>query len=429
VELQGQPARSSVEIASLVSARALTGDVEINNAEFNGFASIAGLDATNIIDTTDGGKFDLSGKSTALFVMTALSNAGTTLIGDSAANEILTASATGTDTDTLTAGNGTGDLLEAGGGIDTLNGGTGGDTFEALNGLAAGSVVNGAGTKTNNMLEAGGDISGAQISNIGTLAVANFGNITLNAAELAGFSKVTGTSGGSTIFAATAGNYTLPVGSSSASMTALASGGTTLKETGATGVFLTASASGNDTLTSTGGSFNTLTAQGSTGADMLNAGGDTGDTLIAGNGADTLIAGVGDGLIDGGPGYDKYQFGANIGQHILNNDGTGAANGEIDFTAANSRQFWFEQQGSSLLIDQLGTSNSLTVGGWFDSTDPGAQVTGIHATDAAMVNTQVAQLVQAMATFQANNPAFNPVTATQMPSDANLQAVLAASWH
>jgi hypothetical protein len=34
-----------------------------------------------------------------------------------------------------------------------------------------------------------------------------------------------------------------------------------------------------------------------------------------------------------------------------------------------------------------------------------------------------------MAAYAANNPSFNPATATMMPNDASLQNVLAAAWH
>jgi hypothetical protein len=34
-----------------------------------------------------------------------------------------------------------------------------------------------------------------------------------------------------------------------------------------------------------------------------------------------------------------------------------------------------------------------------------------------------------MATYSANNPGFNPATATQMPTDSNLQSAIAAAWH
>jgi hypothetical protein len=34
-----------------------------------------------------------------------------------------------------------------------------------------------------------------------------------------------------------------------------------------------------------------------------------------------------------------------------------------------------------------------------------------------------------MATYSNDNPAFNPTTATQTPSDSTLQSAIAAAWH
>jgi hypothetical protein len=45
------------------------------------------------------------------------------------------------------------------------------------------------------------------------------------------------------------------------------------------------------------------------------------------------------------------------------------------------------------------------------------------------LDSQLSSLVSAMATFSANNPGFNPATATQMPSDSTVQSAIATSWH
>lgn len=45
------------------------------------------------------------------------------------------------------------------------------------------------------------------------------------------------------------------------------------------------------------------------------------------------------------------------------------------------------------------------------------------------LDNQISQLVQAMATYSANNPGFDPVTASQAPNDTSLQNAIAAAWH
>lgn len=44
---------------------------------------------------------------------------------------------------------------------------------------------------------------------------------------------------------------------------------------------------------------------------------------------------------------------------------------------------------------------------------------------------QVSQLVQAMATYAANNPGFDPTSSSihTVPNDAGLQSTMSAAWH
>jgi hypothetical protein len=219
------------------------------------FAALSGLTGTGVIDAVSGGAFNLATKNpNADYNMVALDWSGTQLTGNNQNNEVLQASLFGADT--LQAGNGTGDTLDAGEGVDTLIGGTGGDTFNATNGLAVGSSIQGNGA--GNLLVTGGDISGATISGVQTLFA---GNITLNATEFNEFSAITGAG---TISASTGGIYSLQSkGTVQASMIALSNTGTTLIGNGGSGTTLTASATGNDTL-------------------------ENGGTLVAGGGVDTL---------------------------------------------------------------------------------------------------------------------------------------------
>jgi len=65
--------------------------------------------------------------------------------------------------------------------------------------------------------------------------------------------------------------------------------------------------------------------------------------------------------------------------------------------------------------------------GWFDTP---SQLNDIKTSDGSTLDhSAVAQLVQAMATYSAGNPGFDPTSATQAPSDPGLQTAIAASWH
>ena len=136
--------------------------------------------------------------------------------------------------------------------------------------------------------------------------------------------------------------------------------------------------------------------------------------------------------LNGGGGYDTYKLGASFGQTVIKNlasDGIASARGEIDFgTGLSSNQLWFMHSGNDLQVDVLGTSEQVTVTGWFGG-NARAQVQSFNTADGAKLDGQVAQLVSAMATYASANPGFNPTTATQMPTDSTLQGAVAAAWH
>jgi hypothetical protein len=240
-----------------------TGGVALTHAQFQQFADIKG---SGTITAADGGTFDLNDSNidpSGAFNLAARDWSGTTLIGNNTAGQTLTASLFGNDT--LHAGNGAGDMLVAGEGVDTLIGGTGGDTFVAYNGLASGSVI--AGNGNNNVLQVLGDITGATITDVQTLE----GNdITLTAAQLAEFSTI---DIGGTITAATGGTFDLAnsLSNSMAIGTDMIAGtddGTTLIGSDSAGETLIASPTGNDTLIGNG-SYNNLDATDTAGNNTL----------------------------------------------------------------------------------------------------------------------------------------------------------------
>jgi hypothetical protein len=111
-----------------------------------------------------------------------------------------------------------------------------------------------------------------------------------------------------------------------------------------------------------------------------------------------------------------------------------SAHGALNF-GTDPSDLWLQQNGNDLQIFQLGSSNnasgvnnSVTVSNYF--TDPRSPVVGSFVTgDGSQLNTQVEQLVTAMASYSAGNPGFDPTTATMMPNDRALQAAVLAAWH
>jgi Ca2+-binding RTX toxin-like protein len=154
------------------------------------------------------------------------------------------------------------------------------------------------------------------------------------------------------------------------------------------------------------------------------------DVLLGGPGNDTLSGGAGDDLLQGGGGNDRYQFGRGDGQDRIVNGlpANPAPTGELDLASGvATNQLWLARAGSDLQIDIMGTSDHVTVAGWYSS--PAAQLQQITTADGLKLDGQLSQLVQAMATFASNNPGFDPTLTAQAPNDANLQSTLAAAWH
>ena len=143
---------------------------------------------------------------------------------------------------------------------------------------------------------------------------------------------------------------------------------------------------------------------------------------------DTFIVGTGNNRINGGGGNDTYQFGSSFGQDVIYNGAGPQAKGGIDFLSGiTNENLWFQQSGSDLLVDLLGTNGQIDVSGWFNGI-AGNQVQAFHA-GGLTLDTEVAQLVTAMATYEAAHPGFNPATATAMPTDTTLRGAITAAWH
>jgi hypothetical protein len=113
---------------------------------------------------------------------------------------------------------------------------------------------------------------------------------------------------------------------------------------------------------------------------------------------------------------------------ITAQQGIGTAN-DLDFTGGITDQnLWFLHSGNNLQIDILGSNTSVTVNNWFSSSSPD-QLQEVMA-GGLKIDSQVSQLVQAMATYSSNNPSFNPTSSgASMPNDTTLQSAIAASWH
>jgi Ca2+-binding RTX toxin-like protein len=165
------------------------------------------------------------------------------------------------------------------------------------------------------------------------------------------------------------------------------------------------------------GSNAVLTA--GSGTDTLTVTG-TNDTLIAGSGISTLID-------SGTGGFFEFNSGAGEAKIISGASTNASASNELDFGAGiTDNQLWFLQSGSDLQIDLMGTTEKVTISNWFGSA--GNRLQEITASGQKL-DSQVSQLVQAMATYSTNHAGFDPTTISQAPNDPALQTAISSSWH
>jgi Ca2+-binding RTX toxin-like protein len=353
-----------------------------------------------------------------------------TLTGNTAIN------ATGNNLDNVITGNSGANQLTGGAGNDRLDGAAGNDTM--IGGLGDDIyVVQAAGDVVTENVGEGIDTIESSIT-ISSLA-SNVENLTLtgvSAIDGTGNTLdnvITGNSAANTLTGG-AGNDTLVGGAGADTM--IGGAGDDIYVVDNSGDVVTeATDEGGDLVQSSISHTLLANVENLTlaGSGSINGTGNSLDNILTGNSGNNILHGAGgnDTLIGGG-GYDSYQFGTTMGQSLVNNlasDGNSSASGEIDFLSGVSYdQLWFMQTGNDLQVDLLGTTNHVTISGWYGGSDR-AQVQSFNTADGLKLDSQIAQLVAAMATYSTNNPGFDPTQATQMPTDSGLQSTLSTAWH
>jgi hypothetical protein len=145
-------------------------------------------------------------------------------------------------------------------------------------------------------------------------------------------------------------------------------------------------------------------------------------------GTNLFELGAGSEMASGGSGANFFQVSRDTGQAAINLSSATGSQNEIDFTGSITDQnLWFQQSGNNLQIDLLGTNTTATIDNWFSGSS--SQLQEITA-GGVKIDSQISQLVQAMATYSANNPGFDPASSgSTVPTDTSLQTAVAAAWH
>ena len=87
------------------------------------------------------------------------------------------------------------------------------------------------------------------------------------------------------------------------------------------------------------------------------------------------------------------------------------------------------QQVCKTLLDRWSAKNTnVTVNNWFSG---GSNQLQEITAGGLKIDSQISQLVQAMATYSASQSGFDPTSSSvsAVPNDSGLQATLASSWH
>jgi Ca2+-binding RTX toxin-like protein len=330
---------------------------------------------------------------------------------------------------TLTGGAGN-DTLNGAAGADTLRGGTGNDTYVVDN--TGDSVTENANEGTDMVQSSVTYTVGANVENLtltGTTAINGTGNtldnILIGTSAVntltgnAGNDTLNGGAGADTLRGGT-GNDTYVVDVTGDSVTENANEGTDTVQSAVT--YTLGANLENLTLTGTAA----INGTGNTLANVL-TGNSAANTLTGNAGNDTLDGGAGNDTLVGGTGNDVYRFGPGKGQDTVSENDATAGNSDLVDVSSDRLNLVFSYSGTNLLMKLHGTSDSLTMQSWQNGTANQTEV--LRAQDGStLLNTQVNQLIQAMATFSASHGGISWDQAIQdRPNE--VQTVLAAHWH
>jgi Ca2+-binding RTX toxin-like protein len=308
----GGSAGDTINVGALTVTGTLNGGAGTDTLTLSNNASIAGATVSNFenltltggakVTMTEGQYEGFTGTVTAAGADTLAISAntgGNSTISGNAAIESYELSGTATDFTVVAAGHN----VTAGVGNDTIN----------LGALTATGTLNGGGGTDTLTIAAGGNISGATVSNFENLTLTGTGNVTMTAAQRAAFT----------------GTLTAPATAN-------------LVVTGSAGNQALIGAGGADTIDGGGGSD---TLSGAAGADNLSGGADAdtlfggadGDQLTGGSGADVLSGGAGADLLTGGNDADADTMVGGAGADTFRGSaGTLAGDTISDFAVGDS---------------------------------------------------------------------------------------------
>ncbi|SDG42860.1 calcium-binding protein [Paraburkholderia phenazinium] len=149
------------------------------------------------------------------------------------------------------------------------------------------------------------------------------------------------------------------------------------------------------------------------------------DVFDSQGGADTEYGNGGNDIYVLQPGYSPVT----VVNGIASNN---VAAGDLSIEGVNPDDIWLQQVGNDLQVDIIGSTTEATIKNWFSNTySQLGELTVSGGTGGNMtLDTQINQLIQAMATFSANNPGFDPTSSgNPLITDPTLLAAVNSAWH
>ncbi|SIT42325.1 Hemolysin-type calcium binding protein related domain (fragment) [Paraburkholderia ribeironis] len=158
------------------------------------------------------------------------------------------------------------------------------------------------------------------------------------------------------------------------------------------------------------------------------------DTLYGTTGADVFDGKGGNDIEYGYGGNDVYTLQQGYGLLTIYNGTSSniAAAGELLIKNVDPNEIWLQRVGNNLQVDVMGTKTEATIENWFSySYSQLAEVAVSGGASGNMVlDTQINQLIQAMATFTANHPGFDPTSsANPTITDPTVLTLVSSTWH
>ncbi len=147
------------------------------------------------------------------------------------------------------------------------------------------------------------------------------------------------------------------------------------------------------------------------------------DTITGNSDNNVIIGGQGQDNLYGGDGNDTYIF--NLGDSIDTLFDSSGQNDNVSLNGIANDELWFWQSGNDLNIGILDTTDKITIQNWYGDTNN--RIESFTAIDSSQVllESNVQQLVDAMAAFSAPNS--GTLSVPQEVQD-DVQAVIATTW-